>query len=129
MAKKFTILLAEDNKDHQKLVFLFLEKTGIDLQIAKNGQELLKKLKKDNNYSLLLLDIQLPIIDGYTAAKIIRKDKKNKDLIIIGLSAFAMCGDKEKAITKGMNDYLTKPIDRVTLLNTINKYLKRKEET
>lgn len=129
MAKEFTILLAEDNKDHQKLVSMYLEKTGIDLQIANDGQELLKKLKKGTNYDLVLLDIQLPKIDGYAAAKIIRKDKKNKDLIIIGLSAFAMNGDKRKAVAKGMNDYLSKPIDKVTLLSMINKYLKRKEET
>ncbi len=126
MEKAFTILLAEDNKDHQKLVGMYLENTGIDLQIANEGQELLRKLKKGTRYDLVLLDIQLPKMDGYTAVEIIRKDKKNKDLIIIGLSAFAMSGDKDKAIAKGMNDYLAKPIDKVTLIDTINKYLRKR---
>lgn len=124
MNKKPTILLAEDNKDHQKLIRMYLENTDIDLHIANDGRELLKKLKKDVKYDLILLDIQLPKMDGYTALEKIRKDKKNKNLIIIGLSAFAMTGDIEKAIAKGMNDYLTKPINKVTLLNTINKYLR-----
>ena len=126
MAKEFTILLAEDNKDHQKLIQLYLENTNIDLDIADDGYELLKKLKQTTKYDVVLLDIQLPKMDGYTITKTIRKDKKNKDLIIIGLSAFAMNGDKEKAIAQGMNDYLAKPIDKMTLLNTINKYLKTK---
>jgi len=126
MAKEFTILLAEDNKDHQKLIQLYLENTNIDLDIADDGYELLKKLKQTTKYDVVLLDIQLPKMDGYTITKTIRKDKKNKDLIIIGLSAFAMNGDKEKAIAQGMNDYLAKPIDKMTLLNTINKFLKTK---
>jgi len=126
MAKEFTILLAEDNKDHQKLIQLFLENTNIDLDIADDGYELLKKLKQTTKYDVVLLDIQLPKMDGYTAIQKIRKDKKNKNLIIIGLSAFAMNGDDKKAIAKGMNDYLAKPIDKMTLLNTINKYLKTK---
>lgn len=124
MDKKYLILLCEDNKDHQKLLSMYLENTGYDLDIASDGKELLRKLQQGKKYDLVLLDIQLPEIDGYTITEIIRKNKKNKHLIIIGLSAFAMKGDNHKAINKGMNDYLSKPVDKKTLLNTINKYLK-----
>jgi CheY-like chemotaxis protein len=129
MENKSNIILVEDNKDHQKLLQIYLENTIINMEIANNVQELMRKLRKHTKYDLVLLDIQLPKTDGYTITEKLRKDKKNKDLIIIGLSAFAMSGDKEKAIAKGMNEYLTKPIDKATFLNTLNKYLTRKEET
>lgn len=120
--KNFNILLVEDNPDHQKLIQVYLENTDINLIIANNEQELLEKLRQPIKYDLILLDIQLPKTDGYTLTQKIKAAQK--DITIIGLSAFAMRGDKEKALAKGMVDYLTKPIDKRTFLKTIMRYLK-----
>ncbi len=122
--KNFNILLVEDNPDHQKLIQVYLENTDINLIIANNEQELLEKLRQPIKYDLILLDIQLPKTDGYTLTKKIKAAQK--DITIIGLSAFAMRGDKEKALAQGMVDYLTKPIDKRTFLKTIMRHLKKR---
>ncbi|MCX8014681.1 MAG: response regulator [candidate division WOR-3 bacterium] len=122
---KYNIILVEDNKDHQRLIQVYLENTDVNLTIANNEQELMEKIKQPLKYDLMLLDIQLPKTDGYAIAQKIKAIKK--DLKIIGLSAFAMRGDKEKAIAKGMIDYLTKPIDKKSFLKTIYKHLKSKK--
>ncbi|MEO0082856.1 MAG: response regulator [candidate division WOR-3 bacterium] len=120
--KQVNVLLVEDNKDHQRLLQVYLENTNINLDVANNARELMAKLKGPVKYKIILLDIQLPRIDGYTLASKIRK--KNKDIIIIGLSAFAMKSDRTKAQAVGMNDYLTKPLDKKLFLAVLNKYLK-----
>lgn len=124
--KNYNVILAEDNKDHQKLIRELLKKYSINLDIVYNGKELLEMLALGKKYDLVLMDIQMPVMDGYAATTAIRKNPKYNDLLIIGLTAFAMDGDVQVAISKGMNDYITKPIDKEILFETLSRYLKLK---
>jgi two-component system, sensor histidine kinase and response regulator len=119
----YNVILAEDNALHQRLVREFLKKFDINLSIVNNGKELLERLAENRIYDLVLLDIQMPIMDGYTVTEAIRKNPKYKDLIIVGLTAFAMEGDERYAMIKGMNDYITKPFSQDTLVKTLSRYL------
>jgi CheY-like chemotaxis protein len=125
--ENYNVILAEDNVDHQRLIKELLRKSNINLDIVYNGQELLAKLKQGWKYDLILMDIQMPVMDGYAATEAIRKDPRYKDLLIIGLTAFAMGGDEHIAMMKGMNDYITKPINKDDLFTTIGRYLKLKK--
>lgn len=101
------ILLAEDNLINQKLVIRILEKDGHKIEVANNGLEVLSLLK-EKNYDVILMDIQMPEMDGYETTTHLRKfDKK---IPIIALTAHAMKGDREKCMAAGMNSYLSKPI-------------------
>ncbi len=113
------ILIVEDIELNIDLLTQILE-DEYSLFIAKDGAEGVK-LADENNPDLVLMDISLPIMDGYQAAGIIRK--KYPSLPIIGLSAHAMQGDREKALEAGCTDYLTKPIDDALLLNKLKEYL------
>jgi CheY-like chemotaxis protein len=121
--KKYNVILAEDNPDHQKLIKAILSKYDLNLDIAKNGKELLAMLPL-KPYDVVLMDIQMPDMDGYTATEKIRQDPRFKDIVIIGLSAYAMDGDAHVAIMKGMDDYITKPIDREVIVKTLRRYIK-----
>lgn len=121
--RNYNIILAEDNLDHQRLIKEMLKKYNVNLDIVNNGQELLAKLAQGWKYDLVLMDIQMPVMDGYTATEAIRKDPKNKDLIIIGLTAYAMDGDEHIALVKGMTDYITKPISSILFFETLGRYL------
>ena len=101
------ILLAEDNIINQKLVLRLLEKDGHKIKIANNGMEVLSYFK-NNSYDVILMDIQMPKLDGFETTFAIRK--KDKKIPIIALTAHAMKGDREKCLKAGMNGYLSKPI-------------------
>ncbi len=124
------VLLVEDNEINQLIAEELLQKGGYTVDIANDGQEALIMLEK-NKYDLVLMDIQMPIMDGLTASKKIREQQKFADLPIIAMSAHAMSGDKEKSLAHGMNDHLTKPIDPDLLYATIYHFLgeKSKKET
>jgi signal transduction histidine kinase/CheY-like chemotaxis protein len=124
------ILVAEDNLINQKLIKRILEKRGFLVDIANNGKEAVDKLA-DNSYDLLLMDIQMPEMDGTEATRIIRQREKenNSPLIpIIALTAHAMKGDKERFLEAGMNSYISKPIKQAKLMKTIEKLLDNKEK-
>ncbi len=116
----FKILLAEDNKINQKLVKRLINKMNLDRDLADNGKIALEKLKKEK-YDLLLLDIQMPVMDGLETAKRIRSDKELKELHVIALTASAIKGDAEKFIKAGCDGYLSKPIDAEKLREKINQ--------
>jgi len=120
------ILLVEDNVLNQQIVLGFLKRSGIIIDIAKNGQEAVIKVK-NNNYQLILMDIQMPVMDGITASKLIRKD--NNTIPIIALTANVMKEDIEKTHAAGMNKHLAKPIDVITLYSVLLSYLEQKEHT
>jgi len=123
------ILLVEDNKVNQVVVLGLLEEIKMHADVANNGKEALSLLKK-LDYSLVLMDCQMPLMDGYEATKRIRSaeaGEKNKDINIIALTANAMPGDKEKCLEVGMNDYISKPIDEKLLYQKINSYLSTDE--
>jgi len=129
------ILLVEDNEINQEIVLGLLEQSGINIDIANNGKEAVEKYK-NNRYELILMDIQMPIMDGYEATKAIREiEKENSDKLlssysipIVALTANAMKEDMEKTKAVKMNDHLNKPIEVKKLYNTLLKFISKKEE-
>ena len=115
------LLLVEDNKINQQIATELLLAMGMQVSIANNGLEALDMLK-EKQFSLVLMDIQMPKLDGYQTTRCIRQNPKYKDLPIIAMTAFAMSGDKEKCIQIGMNDYVSKPIDPKSLFAAIIKW-------
>ena len=123
------ILLVEDNLVNQEVACMMLEDLNVTVDIANDGVEAIEILQLDRTgkkYSLILMDCQMPNMDGYEATHIIRREKAGahyKNIPIIAMTAHAMSGDREKCIAAGMNDYLSKPVDPETLNQTINKWL------
>jgi len=118
------ILLVEDNHVNQIVAGQMLKNFGLTCDIAENGQQAVDIILNDNAYDLVLMDIQMPVMDGYEATRLIRKNGYT-NLIICGLSANAMKKDLELAEAAGMNDYLTKPIEPSDMLTIFNKHLKQ----
>ena len=121
--KKLSILLAEDNPDNRTLIELYMKKTGNDLIIATNGQEAIDQFK-ENKVDLILMDIQMPEVDGYQALKRIRKLERDRENLtpIIALTAYALDNEVEKSLAAGFNDHLAKPIKKNLLFKTIDNY-------
>ena len=115
------ILLAEDNEINQMIALELLNLKGCVVDVAGTGQEALDLLQK-NTYALVLMDIQMPVMDGLTATKTIRKNPLYGDLPIIAMTAHAMSGDRELSLETGMNDHITKPIDPESLYTAIKKW-------
>lgn len=126
LKKKTRILLVEDNLVNQKVALALLEKTGIPIDVAKDGLQAIEILK-NKEYDLILMDVQMPNMDGFTATKIIRNELKMARIPIIAMTAHAMKGDKEKCLAAGMNDYISKPVDKNELIRIIQKWLVLKE--
>jgi two-component system sensor histidine kinase/response regulator len=121
------ILLAEDNPVNQKLARLMLEAAGYEIDVAGNGQEALEKFSASpDGFHLILMDIQMPVMDGIEATKAIRA-RGFTGIPIIAMTARAMNGDREICLEAGMNDYVTKPIRKETVLEAIEKHSTRKE--
>lgn len=121
--KCFRILLAEDNIINQRVALRILEQAGHQVTIANNGQEALEKTFQEK-YDLILMDIQMPLLGGDEATIQIRNREKLNHLNkipIIAVTANAMEGDRDKYLALGMDEYITKPINRQVLLNTIHK--------
>ncbi|MGA1870412.1 MAG: ATP-binding protein [bacterium] len=120
----YTILLAEDNLENQRLAQRILEKAGFNVLIANDGQETVALYASNPSIDLILLDIQMPILDGLAATRTIRSMENGKNRVpIIALTSYAMEGDREKCINAGCNHYLSKPINHTELLKTLKKYL------
>ena len=113
------ILVAEDNFINQEIILGLLENSKIEIDIAQDGEEAIE-LYKNNNYNLILMDIQMPVLDGYSAAKEIRK--VDKEIPIIAITASAMKEDIAMSIKVGMNDHLNKPIDVNQLYKLLLRY-------
>lgn len=122
------ILLVEDNYINQQVATEMLKDFGCIVQVAENGEQALEALEGASEpYHLILMDCQMPIMDGYEASRIIRASKHpniDPEIPIIALTANAMKGDEEKCIAAGMNDYLPKPIINTTLRRGLEKWLK-----
>jgi signal transduction histidine kinase/CheY-like chemotaxis protein/HPt (histidine-containing phosphotransfer) domain-containing protein len=117
---KVKVLIAEDNTMNQQLIRHLMQNWQINFTIVNNGQEAVDKLKEDD-FSLVLMDIQMPQMDGYTATEQIRNQLRSK-IPIIAMTAHAMAGEKEKCLEIGMNDYVSKPLNENTLFNMIAQY-------
>jgi signal transduction histidine kinase/CheY-like chemotaxis protein len=118
--QRIKALIAEDNIMNQQLIAHLLKSWSIDYTIVGNGAEAVRELRS-NNYSIVLMDIQMPEMDGYTATEMIRKDLE-LDVPIIAMTAHAMTGEKEKCLALGMNDYVSKPIKETVLYNIIARH-------
>ena len=120
------ILLTEDNKTNQEIILGLLEESGIAIDIANNGAEAVKMFQEHKDYELILMDLQMPVMDGYEATKRIRSE--DKKIPIVALTANAMKEDIEKTASVGMNEHLNKPIDVEKLYATLLKYISKKTE-
>jgi CheY-like chemotaxis protein len=118
--QKIRVLIAEDNLMNQQLVKHLMKSWSLDYEIVNNGAEAIEALK-NSGYSIVLMDIQMPEMDGYTATSIIRNELK-MDVPIIAMTAHAMVGEKEKCLQLGMNDYVSKPIKETVLYNIIARH-------
>jgi CheY-like chemotaxis protein/HPt (histidine-containing phosphotransfer) domain-containing protein len=116
------VLLVEDNEINQQVAREILEGAGLNVALAADGQEGVNAVK-ENNYDAVLMDVQMPVMDGYAATREIRKDKSFKDLPIIAMTAHAMAGDEDKSLQAGMNGHVTKPIDPDQLFATLQKWI------
>ena len=116
---RLNILLVEDNLLNAKLVSILFAEIGMKLQVAKNGMEAIEKIKT-NRFDMVLMDMEMPVMNGYQATAIIRQQLKI-DIPIIALTAHSMPGEMEKCLQLGMNDYITKPINADLLFNSIYK--------
>jgi signal transduction histidine kinase/CheY-like chemotaxis protein len=120
------ILVVEDNAVNQKVVTSALAKRGFSIELANDGQEALNKLEESAAFDLVLMDIQMPVLDGLQATRLIRQDPRWKRLKIVAMTAHAMQGDKQRCLDAGMDGYISKPVHPVHLLNTIEEYLLQK---
>lgn len=130
--ENYSLLAAEDNKANQTLLRHLLGRYKAEVTIVENGREAVELLKT-NSYDLVLMDIQMPLMDGYTAVNKIRQELKN-NITVIAMTAYVSEDEIQKCLNSGFNDYLAKPIDESTLLKILSTYLNHagvvvKEET
>jgi len=117
------ILLVEDNEINQQVAKEILEGVGLNVTLAGNGQEAVDAVQKEN-YDVVLMDVQMPLMDGYTATREIRNLKSEiRNVPIIAMTAHAMAGDEEKSLSAGMNGHVTKPIDPDQLFAALQKWI------
>ena len=131
--KELNILLVEDNITNQIVANGILETLGLEADTVVNGKEALTTLKEATQkpYTVVLMDCQMPILDGYGASEAIRKGlagDNNKNVVIIAMTANAMKGDKEKCLSSGMDDYLSKPINPDKLKAILRKWIRPNQE-
>lgn len=124
---KTKILYIEDNEQNMYLVTFILEKHGYEICAATDGQEgidLAARIRPD----LILLDIQLPRMDGYTVARQLRTNPDLAAIPIVAVTSYAMAGDRDKALAAGCNGYIEKPINPDTFVRQIEQHLPKPEE-
>jgi len=124
--EKKKVLLAEDNIVNQKLASLLLQQLGLDVDVVENGRQAVQAAQS-GNFDVILMDCQMPEMDGFEATRAIRKLEalKNRYTPIIAVTALAMVGDRERCIAVGMDDYISKPIDRKVLNIKLNHWLQK----
>ncbi len=120
------ILVVEDNHVNQKVVTAVLRKRGFTIELANDGQEALERLEHSDTFDLVLMDVQMPVLDGLEATRLIRKEARWSRLPIIAMTAHAMNGDKERCLEAGMNGYISKPVHPALLLSTVDEFLLQK---
>lgn len=121
------ILLVEDNAFNQTIACDLLEDFGAQVDVAENGLQAVELMQMPQNYAVILMDIQMPVMDGLTATRKMREELK-LDLPIIAMSAGVMEEEKELCFAAGMNDFVAKPVDAEILLNTLAKYYAMPEQ-
>ncbi len=117
------VLVAEDNSINRQVIQENLRRAGLQASVAVNGKEVVAAIEK-NRYDAVLMDLQMPEMNGLEAARVIRSDPRHHSLPIIALTAHAVAGDRERCLAAGMNDYITKPIEPDQLFTVLRKWLK-----
>ncbi len=123
MAKK--ILVIEDNDKNRKLIRDVLRYHSYEIIEAENGEEGVKKAK-EHLPDLILLDIQMPVMDGFDTIKALKGSPETKNIKVIAFTSFAMVGDRERMLKAGFDDYISKPIDTRQLPEIIKKHIGEK---
>lgn len=121
--KDLKILIAEDDVTSETMLEIMIEDYCKVPLVARNGLEAVQLCKENPDIDFVLMDMKMPELNGYEATKLIREF--NKDVIIFAQTAFALLGDREKAIEAGCNDYISKPISQSKLTALIHKYFKK----
>jgi len=116
------ILIVEDNENNLKLIRSLLNSQGYETIEARDGEEGIR-LAKDQKPDLILMGIQMPVMDGVTAARILKEDPETKDIPIIALTSYAMKGDRERFLSEGFVEYIAKPIKVDEFLEVVRRYL------
>ena len=124
---KPNILLVEDNEMNRKITVLMLKSKQLCCDIALNGKEAYEA-SVEKKYDIIFMDCQMPVMDGYEATNLIRTNGKNKDTPIVAMTANAMKGDREKCISVGMDEYISKPIDFDRMFEIIDRYSVKNQE-
>ncbi|MCF6157683.1 MAG: response regulator [wastewater metagenome] len=118
------VMVVEDNEKNRKLMRVILKANGYNVIEATTGEEALNLLK-DQKPDIILMDIQLPGIDGITLVKHIKADATTNDIPIVAVTAYAMKGDEQKILDAGCNAYISKPINTQELPRIVEKYIKK----
>ncbi|RMG71892.1 MAG: response regulator [Chloroflexi bacterium] len=116
------ILVVEDNRDNMTLIVDVLSSLDYEVIQALDGEDGVNKAKSEKP-DLILMDLSLPKMDGWTATRLIKSDETIKTIPVIALTAHAMVGDRERALEAGCDDYITKPINLPQLMTKLNEYL------
>jgi two-component system, cell cycle response regulator DivK len=121
------VLIADDNADNILLIRRILRRSGVDCEYldASSGREAVK-LAVERNPDLIFLDMKMPDMDGYEAAAALKSGEATRSIPVIAVTAQAMMGDRERALAAGCDEYLTKPVDPLLLVETFKKYLSKK---
>jgi len=120
------ILIVDDNAINLKLVAYLMKANGYTVETALDAESAIESIRA-NHPDVILMDIQLPGIDGLELTRRLKADPRTRDIVIVAVTAYAMKGDQAKALAAGCDDYITKPIDTRTLPETIAKHLAKRE--
>ena len=121
------ILLVEDNEINQQVAREFLERLGLQVTVAADGEEALRVLQHET-FDIVLMDLQMPVMGGIEASQHIRREERFRDLPVIAMTASAMLRDREECLAAGMNDHVAKPIDPNQLSEVLIKYIKPRQQ-
>jgi two-component system, cell cycle response regulator DivK len=121
---KGRILIVEDNMDTYELVRFILEKNGYETFLAMNGRDGVNAAHKQSP-DLIIMDLSMPEMDGWTATRIIKNAPKSSSIPLIALTAHVLPGDRQRALDAGCDDYIPKPMDLMELLETVDRWMRR----
>ncbi|NQD36692.1 response regulator [Permianibacter sp. IMCC34836] len=126
-ARDQRVLLVDDDVRNIYAMSALLEQFQLEVEVARDGQEAISVLSRDSNFALVLMDMAMPVMDGYTATRILKRERK-LHLPIVALTAHAMKGDREKCLQAGADDYLAKPVDEAGMRELLARWLSPGQE-
>jgi len=118
------ILIADDNEMNRSLMFALLQRNGYEVLEAADGAQAVK-FAKEHIPDLIIMDIQMPVLDGVTALRMLRADESTKTMPVIAITSYAMKGDREKFLKAGFDSYISKPINTKEVISMIEQYIKK----